>query len=236
MTWPTHGTGSTTPEDGREDPDYEDYEDPDSPRRGRHAYPDPLPPIRVRGQRMLVHLLGEPGLRAWEDQVRNPLLSHAVATPQGLRDGGVERGALVQQRPAHVDVVQEHVRGQVEARVADPVGEPDLGAAQVGLDPPVQHQVLREDRRLVDLALRPENAAAGVPPLAVAGEPGGDVGHPAVQPVPDILPGRVVVFLRANLAADWLGLASHAKMHILSSVTRVMRILDRRTAFTRQQT
>jgi putative peptidoglycan lipid II flippase len=45
MTWPTHGTGSTTPEDGREDPDYEDYEDPDSPRRGRHAYPDPLPPL-----------------------------------------------------------------------------------------------------------------------------------------------------------------------------------------------
>ena len=48
MTWPTHGTGSTTPEDGREDPDYEDYEDPDSPRRGRHAYPDPLPPLEAR--------------------------------------------------------------------------------------------------------------------------------------------------------------------------------------------
>ena len=43
MTWPTHGTGSTTPEGGPEDPDYEDYED--SPRRGRHAAPDPLPPL-----------------------------------------------------------------------------------------------------------------------------------------------------------------------------------------------
>ena len=45
MTWPTHGAGSTTPEDGREDPDYEDYDDPDFPRRGRHAGPDPLPPL-----------------------------------------------------------------------------------------------------------------------------------------------------------------------------------------------
>ncbi len=47
MTWPMHDAGPTTPDPGpgqawREDPD---PEDPDTSRRGRHAYPDPLPPI-----------------------------------------------------------------------------------------------------------------------------------------------------------------------------------------------
>jgi putative peptidoglycan lipid II flippase len=53
MTWPMHDAGSTTPdpgpEPGPESPDlgYDDpgYEDPGQPRRGRHAAPDPLPPL-----------------------------------------------------------------------------------------------------------------------------------------------------------------------------------------------
>ncbi len=62
MTWPTHGAGSTTPDPGRqpperdvpwyeqprrEDPRPDEPESGDSgqPRRGRHAAPDPLPPL-----------------------------------------------------------------------------------------------------------------------------------------------------------------------------------------------
>ena len=47
MTWPMHDAGSTTPDPGREEPWPEEPEpgDTDAPRRGRHAAPDPLPPI-----------------------------------------------------------------------------------------------------------------------------------------------------------------------------------------------
>jgi putative peptidoglycan lipid II flippase len=57
MTWPMHDAGSTTPDGGREPP-WPDQPGPDEPgldgpgpddgepsRRGRHAAPDPLPPI-----------------------------------------------------------------------------------------------------------------------------------------------------------------------------------------------
>src|SRR5690242_17301342 len=53
MTWPMHDAGSTTPETGPDpgpeslDPGHDDlgYDDPGRPRRGRHAAPDPLPPL-----------------------------------------------------------------------------------------------------------------------------------------------------------------------------------------------
>src|SRR5437879_5672741 len=58
MTWPMHDAGSTTPDPGRDDarhqePPWPDQPEPDEPgsgdgessRRGRHAVPDPLPPI-----------------------------------------------------------------------------------------------------------------------------------------------------------------------------------------------
>ncbi|HEX5300948.1 MAG TPA: murein biosynthesis integral membrane protein MurJ [Streptosporangiaceae bacterium] len=53
MTWPMHDAGSTTPEAGPDpvpeslDPGHDDlgYDDPGRPRRGRHAAPDPLPPL-----------------------------------------------------------------------------------------------------------------------------------------------------------------------------------------------
>jgi putative peptidoglycan lipid II flippase len=58
MTWPMHDAGPTTPdpdpgpglrfgEPGHDDPNHDDpgYEDPGQPRRGRHAAPDPLPPL-----------------------------------------------------------------------------------------------------------------------------------------------------------------------------------------------
>jgi putative peptidoglycan lipid II flippase len=42
MTWPMHDAGPTTPDPGRDEPG---PEEPDGSRRGRHAAPDPLPPI-----------------------------------------------------------------------------------------------------------------------------------------------------------------------------------------------
>jgi putative peptidoglycan lipid II flippase len=42
MTWPMHDAGSTTPDQG---PDESGSGDAEPPRRGRHAAPDPLPPI-----------------------------------------------------------------------------------------------------------------------------------------------------------------------------------------------
>ena len=53
MTWPMHDAGSTTPETGPDpgpeslDPGHGDlgYDGPGRPRRGRHAAPDPLPPL-----------------------------------------------------------------------------------------------------------------------------------------------------------------------------------------------
>ena len=48
MTWPMHDAGPTTP-DPEPGPDLgygePGHEDPDQPRRGRHAAPDPLPPL-----------------------------------------------------------------------------------------------------------------------------------------------------------------------------------------------
>src|SRR5882724_5783275 len=52
MTWPMHDAGSTTP-DGGQEPPWPEQPGPDEPgpgdgessRRGRHAAPDPLPPI-----------------------------------------------------------------------------------------------------------------------------------------------------------------------------------------------
>ena len=52
MTWPMHDAGSTTPDSGQEPPwpeqpgpDEPGPDDGESSRRGRHAAPDPLPPI-----------------------------------------------------------------------------------------------------------------------------------------------------------------------------------------------
>ncbi len=44
MTWPTHGAGPTTPEPGPDEADPQPAEDERS-ARGRHAAPDPLPPM-----------------------------------------------------------------------------------------------------------------------------------------------------------------------------------------------
>jgi putative peptidoglycan lipid II flippase len=47
MTWPMHDAGSTTPDPGREEP-WPEEPGPDAddlPPRGRHAAPDPLPPL-----------------------------------------------------------------------------------------------------------------------------------------------------------------------------------------------
>ena len=57
-----------------------------------------------------------------------------------------------------------------QARLADP-----------GLDPPPQHQMLAEDRRLQRLALGPENALVALPALAVADQPRRPVREAAVE-------------------------------------------------------
>nr|WP_262496019.1 hypothetical protein [Nonomuraea sp. SYSU D8015] len=96
------------------------------------------------------------------------LLGHAVGLPERLADVGLEPGALVEQRPAEVDVVEEHVRRRLEPGVRDRVDQPDLVAAEVGLDAADQTQVLGEYRGLAHLALGPQHAAVTFPPLAVA--------------------------------------------------------------------
>src|SRR5215831_17103392 len=47
MTWPMHDAGSTTPDGGQEPPwpEQPGPDDGEPSRRGRHAAPDPLPPI-----------------------------------------------------------------------------------------------------------------------------------------------------------------------------------------------
>ncbi|CAM5232075.1 hypothetical protein STENM36S_07494 [Streptomyces tendae] len=158
---------------------------------------------RVGLQRVLVDLLDE--ARQWGGHlgVGHALLGDAVAAPQGAVRRQLVAGPLVQEGPAYVDVVEVHVRCRVEAGVAHPVGQADLAAAEIRLDAAGEPQVLAEDRGLAHLALGPEHAAAVVlPPLAVPGEPGRDVGDPPVQRVHGRAPRWITVLRGVHLGAE----------------------------------
>ena len=88
------------------------------------------------------------------------------------------------------------------ADIGHRVGDPQRHAAEVGLDPPAQQQLLAEQRRLHHLALGPQHAVVAVPCGAVACQPGGQAGVPAVQPVGLSDPVRVVEHGRVVGAAE----------------------------------
>src|SRR5690606_15951682 len=92
--------------------------------------------------------------------------------------------------------------GLVEAVVDDPVAEPDLVAADVGLYAADEVQILAEDRRLLHDAFRPEHAAVALPALAIAGEAGGDGADTAMQRVLHSLLRAVDVFVGRHLVHE----------------------------------
>src|SRR5712692_6523105 len=105
----------------------------------------------------------------------------------GHRHAGRRRdqvlGALIDDRPAHVHVVEVHVGRWIEAGVDDLVVHREPALANSGLDPPVQLHRLAIYRRLADDAFGPQHALVTIPALAVAGEPRGDQTDPAMEPV-----------------------------------------------------
>lgn len=163
--------------------------------------PDQARPLGF--QSVLVDLLDEARQRSRHLGVGDALFGDAVTAPQGAVRRQLVAGALVQEGPADVDVVEVHVRRRVEARVAHPVDQADLRTPEVGLDAAGEPQVLAEDGRLAHLALGPQHAAAvRLPPLAVPGQPGREVGDPAVQGVHGRAPRRVAVLRGVHLAAE----------------------------------
>ena len=144
---------------------------------------------------MLPDLLVERRPRRRHGPVADTLGSVALGVrgPDHMLDRCQIPAALGQHRVADIDVVTEHVRRAVEAVIDHAVLEQDLVAADLGLDPPDQVQVLAEHRRLLDDALAPERALVAVPDLAVAGEPRRDGRDPAVDRAVDRLAVDVVV-------------------------------------------
>ena len=96
-----------------------------------------------------------------------------------LADRGHHLGLLAEQRPAEVDVVEDHVRGRREAVVAHHVVQLDRRAAEADADLALQRQRLAEDHGLPDVATA-EHALA-LPVDAVAEQAAGRDGEPAVQ-------------------------------------------------------
>ena len=120
-------------------------------------------------------------------------------TPEAVTS---ELGALVDDRKASVDVVEEHVRSQVMPDVLDHVMDSQARLTDNGLDPPAEHELLAKDARLQRLSLGPEHARVSVPALAVAHEASGPVRHSTVETEGLRLLGRVVVLRRGVLCHE----------------------------------
>src|SRR6266849_2766265 len=155
------------------------------------------PPHRVKWELALpVHLIGAEGEAAVDDRHRDGsagLGRHVVLVALFrktlVRPGEppvVTRqvlGALIDDRPAHVHVVEVHVGRGIEAGVDDLVVHREPALADPRLDPPVQLHRLAIYRRLADDAFGPQHALVTIPALAVAGEPRGDQADAAMEPV-----------------------------------------------------
>src|SRR5437867_31245 len=87
--------------------------------------------------------------------------------------------------------------------VRDGVGDSNDVAAEIGLDTAAKAQVFAEDCRLAHLALGPQSAGVWRAPLfSVADQSRGDVGDPAMEPIPDRLAKRIVVLTRVDLGSE----------------------------------
>ena len=83
--------------------------------------------------------------------------------------------ALVEQRPAEVDVVEDHYWFRLEALVLDFVFDPYARFADAGGDAAAQNEVRTEHAGLPDPAPRLQHAALFVPERVVRDPGGGDV-------------------------------------------------------------
>jgi hypothetical protein len=118
--------------------------------------------------------------------------------PQHIRDGGQITRALVEQRIADIDMIEEHMRRARKAVIDDPVGNADLIAPDIGFDPPDEMEILAEHRRLLHSAFGPEDATVTVPAFAIAGEPGRNRADAPMQRMPRDLSARIVVIVRRH--------------------------------------
>ena len=129
---------------------------------------------------MLVALLGESVVRLREP----PVIASGVL---GHRHAGRRRdqvlGARVDDRPAHVHVVEVHVGRGVEAGVDDLVMHREPALADPRLDSPAQLHRLAEYGCLANDALGPQHTLFTVPSLAVAGQARRHEADPAMEPI-----------------------------------------------------
>ena len=135
-------------------------------------------PVGLGGDIVLEHLLDETFRRSHERAVA---LDGVVAARLDAARRNEQLRAGVDDREADVDVVEEHVRGRVEADVLDRVVDTHARLADTSLDPPAQQELLAEHGGLEHLALRPQHALLAVPALAVAGQARRAVRHAPVQ-------------------------------------------------------
>ena len=121
-------------------------------------------------ERVVKHLLHETRLRRRLHAVVCLLYVARHVGSQSGRDGGRETCTLIKQRPAQVDVVQQHMRCARKAMVAYRVGKVDLSPAYSDLDAPGHGQVLTHDLDLVHGALAPQDRFVAIPAHPVAVE------------------------------------------------------------------
>jgi hypothetical protein len=79
------------------------------------------------------------------------------------------------------------------------IGEPDLVAADISLDPARKAKILTENGRLSHLAFSPQDAAVPFPPLTVANKSRGERAYTTVESMSDSLLGGIVVGVSRGL-------------------------------------
>jgi hypothetical protein len=138
-------------------------------------------PIPAGDHVVLIDLLGKIGLRRPLRTIAGALAAQLMDRVHDLADRRQKLAALIQQRIAEVEVVEQHVRGRAKAAVLDPVLDRDRAAAELRLEPAGQHQVLAEHRHLGDLRLGEKHAALALPALAIAQQARRNLRDAAVQ-------------------------------------------------------
>jgi hypothetical protein len=90
-------------------------------------------------------------------------------------------------------MIEEHVRRPREPVIDNAIGEADLAAADIRLNPARKPKVLTENGRLSHLAFSPQDATVPFPPLTVANKSRGDRAYTAVETMSDRLLAGIVV-------------------------------------------
>ena len=168
-------------------------------RAGATAVPELEPPVdergrnravRLRGHRVGVDLLDKVHrLRRGHRAVADPVAVRLVASPHHPLHRGAELAPLVEERPAEVDMVEQHVRGARETAVLDPVLDGEPAPPKARLDAPDEMQVFAEHRGLDHLPFRPQHALVPLPAGAVPDEPRRGHRRPPVERVVHRLAG-----------------------------------------------